>query len=38
MDIDNGFFMVKFILEEGKDKVALGGPWMNFNHYLFVLN
>jgi hypothetical protein len=36
MDVDNGFFMVKFDLEEDRAKVISGGPWMVIDHYLAV--
>ncbi|XP_057426555.1 uncharacterized protein LOC130719985 [Lotus japonicus] len=36
MDVDNGFYMVKFDREEDKEKVMGGGPWMIFDHYLAV--
>ncbi|GAU41147.1 hypothetical protein TSUD_190470 [Trifolium subterraneum] len=36
MDINNGFFMVKFDLEADRVKVMDGGPWMVFDHYLSV--
>lgn len=36
MDVDNGFFMVKFDLEEDRAKVISGGPWMVLDHYLAV--
>lgn len=38
MDVDNGFYMVKFDLPEDKEKVSNGGPWMIFDHYLAVTN
>lgn len=38
MDVDNGFFMVKFDLEADREKVIEGGPWMIFDHYLAVSN
>lgn len=38
MDVDHGFFMVKFDLEADKDKVIEGGPWMIFDHYLAVFS
>ncbi|XP_057431386.1 uncharacterized protein LOC130724214 [Lotus japonicus] len=34
LDIDNGFYMVKFDLAADKTKVMEGGPWMIFDHYL----
>ncbi|KAL6567776.1 hypothetical protein OROGR_001448 [Orobanche gracilis] len=34
LDVDNGFFMVKFNLECDKNRVIGGGPWMIFDHYL----
>lgn len=36
MDVDYGFYMVKFDLEEDRDKVIHGGPWMIFDHYVAV--
>jgi hypothetical protein len=33
MDVVNGFFMVKFDLEEDKEKVINEGPGMVFDHY-----
>ncbi|CAJ2671540.1 unnamed protein product [Trifolium pratense] len=36
MDINNGFFMVKFDLEADRLKVMDGGPWMVFDRYLSV--
>ncbi|XP_057453248.1 uncharacterized protein LOC130745125 [Lotus japonicus] len=36
MDVDNGFFMVKFDRTEDRDRVISGGPWMIFDHYLAV--
>lgn len=36
LDVDNGFFLVKFGLEEDKKKVMDGGSWMIFDHYLAV--
>jgi hypothetical protein len=36
MDIDNGFYMVKFDREEGKTTVINGVPWKMLNHYLSV--
>src|ERR1044072_6084817 len=36
LDLDNGFFLVKFDLEADKKKVMDGGPWMIFDHYLAV--
>lgn len=32
LDVDNGFFLVKFDKEEDKRKVMDGGPWMIFDH------
>ncbi|KAJ6929058.1 hypothetical protein NC652_013047 [Populus alba x Populus x berolinensis] len=32
MEVDNGFFMVKFDLEEDRAKVISGGPWMVLDH------
>lgn len=36
MDVDNGFYMVKFDQEADCDKVISEGPWMIFDHYLAV--
>lgn len=36
LDVDNGFYMVKFDMAEDRDKVINGGPWMIFDHYLAV--
>lgn len=36
LDVDDGYFMVKFDLHYDKDKVTGGGPWMLFDHYLCV--
>ncbi|XP_057432079.1 uncharacterized protein LOC130724823 [Lotus japonicus] len=36
LDVGNGFFMVKFDMEEDRNKVIGGGPWMIFDHYLAV--
>lgn len=38
LDVDNGFFMVKFDLPVDKETVTAGGPWMLFNHYLCVFH
>ncbi|XP_057432231.1 uncharacterized protein LOC130724985 [Lotus japonicus] len=36
IDVDNGFYIVKFDREVDRDKVIGGGPWMIFDHYLAV--
>ncbi|XP_057432162.1 uncharacterized protein LOC130724913 [Lotus japonicus] len=36
LDVDNGFYMVKFDRPEDRKKVMDGGPWMIFDHYLAV--
>ncbi|XP_019447287.1 PREDICTED: uncharacterized protein LOC109350510 [Lupinus angustifolius] len=36
MDIDNGFFMVKFDFAPSRNKVMEGGPWMIFDHYVAI--
>lgn len=36
LDVDKGYFMVKFDLQANKDAVTSGGPWMPFDHYLCV--
>jgi len=38
MNVDNGFFMVKFDLADDRAKIINGGPWMLFDHYLAVRN
>lgn len=36
LDVNNGYFMVKFDLQSDKERVTSGGPWMIFDHYLCV--
>lgn len=36
MDIDHGYYMVKFDMEGDRTKVMEEGPWMVFDHYLTV--
>ncbi|KAL6555009.1 hypothetical protein OROGR_006267 [Orobanche gracilis] len=36
LDVDNGFYMVRFDLAVDREKVIGGGPWMIFDHYLTV--
>lgn len=36
MDVDNGFYMVKFDLAADREKAISDGPWMLFDHYLAV--
>lgn len=36
LDIGNGYFMVKFDVEEDRSAVINGGPWMIFDHYFTV--
>lgn len=36
IDIGHGFFMVKFDLPAGREKVIGGTPWMVFDHYVAV--
>ncbi|XP_057452267.1 uncharacterized protein LOC130744090 [Lotus japonicus] len=36
LDIDNGFYLVKFDIAADRSKVMEGGPWMIFDHYLTV--
>lgn len=36
LDVDNGYYMVKFDLPVDKETVMSGGPWMLFDHYLCV--
>jgi len=38
MDINNGFFMVKFNIKDQITKVIIRGSWMLFYHYLAVCN
>lgn len=38
MDVDNGYFVVKFDIEVDRQKVIGGGPWMIFDHYLTIAN
>lgn len=38
LDVDNGFFMVKFDLPVDKETVTAGGLWMLFDHYLCVFH
>lgn len=38
LDVDNGYFMVTFDMQSDKEKVAAGGPWMIFDHYLCVFH
>lgn len=36
VDVGHGFYMVKFDLAVGREKVFASGPWMIFDHYLTV--
>lgn len=36
LDVDNGYYMVKFNLQSDKERVISGGPWMIFDQYLCV--
>lgn len=36
MDIGNGYFMVIFELDDDRNRVINGGPWMIYDHYLTV--
>lgn len=36
LDVDNGFFMVKFDMEADREKALSDGPWMLYDHYLAV--
>ena len=36
MFVGYGYFLVKFDLEEDREKVIVGGPWMILDHYLAV--
>lgn len=38
MDVDNGFYMVKFDMAEDREKVVSRGPWMVFDHSLAITN
>lgn len=33
LNVDNGFYMVKFDILEDREKVINGDPWMIFDHY-----
>ncbi|KAK9152939.1 hypothetical protein Sjap_000419 [Stephania japonica] len=37
MNVDNGYYMVRFSLENDYTKVLLGSPWTIMSHYLTVL-
>ncbi|XP_057426097.1 uncharacterized protein LOC130719490 [Lotus japonicus] len=36
LDVDNGFYLVKFDIAADRTKVMEGGPWMIYDHYLAV--
>lgn len=36
LDIDNGFYMVKFDVESDRERALSDGPWMIYDHYLAV--
>ncbi|KAL4352195.1 hypothetical protein GQ457_06G022560 [Hibiscus cannabinus] len=36
IDLDNGYFLVRFALEEDVTKVLSGGPWLIYGNYLTV--
>lgn len=36
LQVNNGYFMVKFDLHSDKETVTRDGPWMFFDHYLCV--
>lgn len=36
LDIDNGFYMVKFDVAADREKALSDGPWMLYDHYLAV--
>lgn len=36
LDVDNGYYMLKFDKMADKESVTNGGPWMLFDHYLCV--
>ncbi|CAL0309883.1 unnamed protein product [Lupinus luteus] len=38
VDVDNGFYMIKFDLPADKEMVTSKGPWMIFDHYLAMAN
>lgn len=38
LDVDNGYFMVKFDVDSDKERVTAGEPWLIFDHYLCFFN
>ncbi|KAL4323711.1 hypothetical protein GQ457_11G030340 [Hibiscus cannabinus] len=36
IDLDNGYFFIRFALEEDVSKVLTGGPWLIYGNYLTV--
>lgn len=36
LDVDNGFYMVKFDMPADREKALSDGPWMLYDHYLAV--
>ncbi|KAL4384684.1 hypothetical protein GQ457_15G002820 [Hibiscus cannabinus] len=36
IDLDNGYFLIRFALESDMLKVLTGGPWVIYGHYLTV--
>ncbi|XP_057426278.1 uncharacterized protein LOC130719683 [Lotus japonicus] len=36
LDVDHGFYMVRFVSPEDREKVLQGRPWVIFNHYVAV--
>lgn len=36
LDVDNGFYMVKFDMAADREKALSDGPWMLYDHYLAV--
>jgi hypothetical protein len=36
MDVDQGFYMVKFDMPSDREKIVMEGPWVVFDHYLAV--
>lgn len=37
VDVDHGFFLVKFDMSDDRGRMVKVGPWMIFDHYLAVL-
>ncbi|KAF2289242.1 hypothetical protein GH714_031994 [Hevea brasiliensis] len=36
IDLDNGYCLIKFIIEEDVQRALFGGPWVVMGHYLTV--